>query len=280
MRMRVRFSAVAVMCCAMPHTVAADYDKKAVTAVVASTGLEVYGSDSATDTDISAVAEELALRVAPPDQQFGCETLKPASVYAGSAVLLLRGGCMFQEKIRNAVSAGAAAVLIAGTLESLYDKHGLLTDPCSVDCGLGRSDSQQGCEELCGGPCANSTEDWCCVLDRVLDMNPGNLSKAEIPAVGLSVVGGQRLLSVAHDHDDVVIKMSYRAPRKLELSSLAIWFLGVCTVVIASWRATRQDRKRSVTVSGRQDEAAGYEDDDGVPVQDVTVVQAVIIAMC
>ena len=77
----------------------------------------------------------------------GCSTLSAPS-NAGTFVLHVRaGGCTFDEKMRTAFHAGAAALIVSKTLAQQYNFDDAasstaatltLDNPCAVDCGRGR----------------------------------------------------------------------------------------------------------------------------------------------
>ena len=87
--------------------------------------------------------------VIPPASIDGCTAFEFNSSWGNAPIIMLpRGVCTFETKVFNAENAGAAAVLIADTLELCYDPN--LSTTCQTECtgcrNGGYIDPTTGCE--------------------------------------------------------------------------------------------------------------------------------------
>ena len=144
----------------------------------------------------------LAAEGMPMELRFGGHACTPPAAGAVHtepfALLVERGLCSFDDKMRSAVSSGASVLLVADSLRGEYratDDGAVarmaLNDPCAVDCasGMGFVDPQRisveqvlnGLAESCGLSCRSRTcafsgrsneslREVCCFSDQSLDM--------------------------------------------------------------------------------------------------------------
>eukprot|EP00906_Rhabdomonas_costata_P031745 RCo044800 len=178
--------------------------------------------------------EGIALALTLPEPANGCKQFKTGMRPGSFAVVLKRGACSFSEKIVNAQRSGAAAVIIAENVLSLYSWDGLPTTPpmlkeseggaCTVNCDLGSSNvpgsfssaemergydhsscaqNSRCASKICALTGQNSTEEGqppmyrvCCLPDRYLRMMLDPNSTAFLtPSVFISASDGLRVMA-------------------------------------------------------------------------------------
>ena len=166
-----------------------------------------------------------------------CEELEAAS---GAILLADRGTCNFLNKTRRAFDAGASA-LVVGNLP-----------PDSTEF-----------EELPVMGCPDGWEDSC--------------KNVSIPAVIIYSGDKQQLkrwLETSESEKVILYATIYqRAHATLDPSSVFIWMLATCTVIAGSYLAVIPDRSKA---SGGHSSFGSdvQDDDDGIPMQDITMVHA------
>lgn len=162
--------------------------------------LLVYGSGPGLSTSLTAplvAADDFA------DNDLGCSAF-PSGSLAGSIVLIQRGECLFSDKVANAASAGAEAVLVYNDIVGIPIVMGGLdgtdipaammdrNDGLAVRDAMAQSSSPQA--TLLTGGYAKVNDDW---KDYISDFSsrgpltyPQGLMKPNVVAPGSNIVAG------------------------------------------------------------------------------------------
>ncbi|EQC25590.1 hypothetical protein SDRG_16560 [Saprolegnia diclina VS20] len=171
----------------------------------------------------------------------GCSPL--TNNVTGAAVLLDRGVCAFDVKVRHAQAAGAAMVLVRDTPAAA------LTHPSQIDCALGSGDYCEDSATCVSSTCVYSPlhDARCCVENVLIAMTgDGNASTSDItiPSVYLTVLDGALVQGYmeAHAGDTFVTASIPTTESPWNWSMLLIWALGVSVVVFASYHSAARER--------------------------------------
>jgi hypothetical protein len=179
---------------------------------------------------------------------------------AGSALLVSRGMCPFDVMLQVAETAGYSAIVVANTLKGMYAGQQTVSED-AVDCSQGELTVTKkekssppwnienegtctynpGClSTLCA---FTADTKMCCIWDWYVPMGANNSSPPP-PQIGngtvavfVTIADGNRLAELMQDHVVKVqifeeIERGHFAP-----GVLAIWFLAVATVLVASYTA-------------------------------------------
>lgn len=162
--------------------------------------------------------------------------------------LVERGKCTFSQKAAHAHASGASAMIVMNNLPALYanQTQGIFNDGCDIDCGASSSSSLSDCatssqcrSSICTlalNPSKNEVLEYCCVKDE-LDEIYVNQSVA-IPTVFVTIEDGQKLTQAGA----LNVALSFRKVT-VDMSAGFIWFIGVITVAIASYRGAQAERQ-------------------------------------
>ncbi|KAL1520333.1 hypothetical protein AB1Y20_021923 [Prymnesium parvum] len=220
----------------------------------------------------------------------GCARLSLQPEEAPFALLVERGSCSFDEKMRTAVHSRASLLMVADSLGGEYhftdETHQsaatmALMDPCAVDCALGSGEVDdagmepstvlQGLKGACGSRCdacafsgrrSHGRREVCCFMDVYLDMAlPGAIANhTALPAIFLSLSQASKLHSaLASDPSARAIVEAYpRVSSGVDISALLILLVGTLTAALTSFVAGKtqheQESELSLPSSGHSDE--------------------------
>ena len=242
----------------------------------------------------------LALRRAASSDPFGCSVDPALPAQPPAAVVVLRGRCSFQDKATAAAASGAAAVIVANSLEGVYNAAStgavgpaLNTTACDYDCGLGSgvvaaaqvSTANAYAGYDCGGgrcgvnrcvltgveDASSGDRQVCCLADDFMEM--GGTAAFPVPTVFVTVDGHAQLATyLAQGGAGAPVTVAMRHTPTLDPSSVIIWGIGVFAVAAASLRSAAVDRD-AASRAGRGSTAppASPQADDGVETMAVTV---------
>ena len=93
------------------------------------------------------------------------------------------------------------------------------------------------CDARCIGVPYNTSSNFCCVVDELLDMTL-DAAVVTIPAVFMGLEDGERLATL----DGASVKMYVRGTMAVDPSVFFIALLGIGTLIFASYRANRDER--------------------------------------
>jgi len=201
----------------------------------------------------------------------GCEAddFERTDPAAATTVLVTRGKCTFSTKALNAASAGARAMIIANNIESLYANQttGILRDGCDVNCAIS-ADVEGTCIERCPSrSCAlvmnpltsNEELSFCCLNDDVSSIQLNR--SVSIPTVFVGISEGKELFDALRI-GDASIAIDMRPLNTFSASMVAIWFVGVLTMALASFRGAWTVRSETLMHTNADDRASAVSKDD------------------
>ena len=239
----------------------------------------------------------------------GCAPL--AHRHPSAALLVDRGGCSFDQKMRVASAAGASSLLVADSVAGAYastssPSNMSLLNPCAVDCaeGAGVVDAAglappavlAGLPGRCGrcasGACAfsgagnASARQVCCLVDASTDMAlPGSVANGTaLPALFLSFSAARELRAAAHaaaasSHAAATTIRLEPPPPSLDPSSLVILLLGTATAAAAAhFGAAHQARAAARAAAAAARGAAPPAEDAGFALDAQTALGFLVMA--
>jgi signal peptide peptidase-like protein 2B len=227
-------------------------------------------------------APTLSLVEAIPADACGPLKNKPKGPWAA---VIARGTCQFGIKLHNAQRAGAAAVIVTDSLESIYEPavaHSVPVlkasegGPCLLRCEMSESpvkkvdsaavlaglpgsecSTAEGCKSgVCGLTGKKDEEGYqaCCLPERYIPMvtNASGSDKLTIPATFMGVGAGQQLRNVMKDAGGSAhVRMATNGPAFGWLvSALLIWVLGCSVEALATWSSAHMERANVAAASG------------------------------
>ncbi|EQC31729.1 hypothetical protein SDRG_10520 [Saprolegnia diclina VS20] len=226
------------------------------------------------DAAIKTTVVSLSAVAGVPDV-FGCNTsaLLDSSVlkahlatFAASsqpfALMIQRGLCTFTDKAVTAQKLGATAVLVADTVESIYNttvrENATVWDKADAyDCSQGQAtlatlasppwsdaNNDASCSSDCpSGRCipTGNGNQVCCMWDVTDYMGAGvNYNQVTIPLVRV------RAMDAAKIKDGSSVSIYKRFIPKVDLAQGLVWAMAVATIIMAGYLASSLERKKAV----------------------------------
>ena len=264
----------------------------------------VYLAPGAFGADLSDESDTIYRKlVRPIGDADGCAPQVPTLFPKNSQFYLLvqRGNCTFSEKASAAEGVGAKGVIIYNALEGIYQGNDF-ADSVDYECNNGEayvpeedvifpiySDEMNAAmptsctgNSLCSsGRCifTNSTQEGtgdrqvCCAWDLYVTMGGGSdedSDDVDIPVVFVRMEDEETLSSFSSlDSLTMDVMMYKRSTWAVDVSSILIWLIAVCTVGIGAVRAAEEDKMMLHAPSkSDQRERDYYTESDSEPIVD------------
>eukprot|EP00753_Platysulcus_tardus_P012736 PLAT3530.1.p1 GENE.PLAT3530.1~~PLAT3530.1.p1 ORF type:complete len:660 (+),score=352.48 PLAT3530.1:24-2003(+) len=228
-----------------------------------SSGVTYFAEDAPFGGAVAATKEDarpLELVVSP--SWHGCD-LQDRLLPAASALLVGRGNCTFAMKAQYAQRSGAAAMIVANTVDGMLAGGPL--QPIDYNCELGSAWGEEAgrsascpsssCQSAVCGPTGkvrqpSGQQQWCCVVDDYVLMGGEHKLTANltVQAAFTTIAVGSALRAASASANATGSRLTlrlYERPVPLDGSALLLWALGVATVIFASWRSAARERKRA-----------------------------------
>ncbi|ETW10230.1 hypothetical protein H310_00585 [Aphanomyces invadans] len=257
------------------------------TAVIRTSSVDLYGTytkdplssntwgGDLPDEESALKGQVLSLRALSPKATFACQASDLTANTAlqqrltsitGSRFILLveRGNCTFTEKALAAQQAGAAAVIIADTVEAIYNSsvrvNGSKYDKGGAfDCSQGSAvlpsvasppwsdlNNAAACRTspLCTSqrciPTGNGNQ-VCCMWDVADYMGYGvNANLVTIPVVRIRAMDASKLESPSSS-----VSVFKRFVPRVDAAQVLIWLMAVCTITTAGYYGAALERKKA-----------------------------------
>jgi signal peptide peptidase-like 2B len=202
------------------------------------------------------IQENLQLILFRAEKMFrtGCSPFQ-ITTSAPWALVVDRGNCTFETKVKHATEAGASALFVLNTPSSLKSSKDVLIDVCSVYAhhtsdGLLECDTDSICDDSLGKinfklSSRDQTSARCCIdVQRSVGeyRQLGPLFNASMPFLFLSVPDARVLTQAMDQASSPLIATVQHRSSKLDGSGICTWLIGCVACFISSYFAATKER--------------------------------------
>jgi hypothetical protein len=176
-----------------------------------------------------------------------------------SVVLLDRGTCSYYDKIESAREAGAEFVLIAQSIDGMYNQtSGRIKNTCYRDCSNGRGATEEICLTSSAKSCGSRTcialnqfepeaivgdkNNFCCMVDALQPL--GGLNNTVVPSAFVTYTDANLIrAAIAEIGAGATVRLQQRATLFPNPSVYAMWIMGTGITAFASYHALSRERR-------------------------------------
>ncbi len=228
-----------------------------------------YAAPAAFGANLLSVQSKWLPLAIPETGKDGCSNVRAkGGVKRKPPFILLveRGNCSFASKALAAQSIGAASLIVANTLEGIYEPRHKAENKLDYECANGKGwvkevskpvwDSSNSPSECAMDPLCTSGQCFvtdvtdvslgtkvCCAWDVLMTISGDldvNMSSIDIPSVFIGLEDGSALFdNPALEQGTLKVRLRYRPQPKFNASTFLLWGLGVATVSLASYFSAR-----------------------------------------